>query len=509
MVISEAQMDEYEQQYRKETMDTDLTFTRAYRQSSAPATDSDEIDGKETALPLGHLFVAVSEARDIDDHLFVAVSEARDIDDDNLIFRFKNGNVIISLAPFGTDDLLLPSQLLVERSAWFKAALRDEWWKYKLLSLNEEGVEIIGSVVQLDLVYESDGGSTLKGRSRLTSELDRLKSDNSTLLEIVRSKRALHDDYQLDSDVRDTWGWNHGYPDETADPFRRTVIEAHKIGFALMLDLPFQLSQLPKRFADWPHSRNETLVVLKVLEFADTYSTFDRMAEGITKLILGPELGKSTICLYPGTYLRVACVLHSREIFDIALPYAALRNGVEQLEDMGRNVGLEMAVLQAALHLERSADNAISEMLCLDVQLHFGPAANAHKAMAIWSHWLMQQMLSSGMDKWLIVGKVLEVEFDVKAMAANHVATTTAVISSPVDCEDLEPALAALVTTMKQIASRVEDAKMLPGCESWSYSPYLYPWEYNDSVQVEPPTTLTLMSDQQTHPQRRIRTETP
>lgn len=45
----------------------------------------------------------------------------------NLTCRFQNAEVEIMLSPIGTDDLLLPAELLIRHSPWFKTALSDRW----------------------------------------------------------------------------------------------------------------------------------------------------------------------------------------------------------------------------------------------------------------------------------------------------------------------------------------------------------------------------------------------
>lgn len=68
-----------------------------------------------------------SRARDLVPlgHLADAAHCDTSIEDEYLTLRYKGGDVVISLAPFATDDLVLPSQLLAQKSPWFKAALRD------------------------------------------------------------------------------------------------------------------------------------------------------------------------------------------------------------------------------------------------------------------------------------------------------------------------------------------------------------------------------------------------
>lgn len=92
-----------------------------------------------TECPLGHL---------------ADIMCAKPFDDDNLTYRYPEGDVVLSLAPWETDNLLLPRKLLEKKSPFFGVALSERW-------LSASGREDSNEPIRFELVYDEDGGSSL------------------------------------------------------------------------------------------------------------------------------------------------------------------------------------------------------------------------------------------------------------------------------------------------------------------------------------------------------------
>jgi len=96
-------------------------------------------------------------------HLYEATISTFGLVDTGLTFRFRMGDVLISLAPLGTDELFLPGTMLVEKSPWFKAALGEVWEGDKVPDLEDDAADET-ACKRFELVYEQEGGSRLQSK---------------------------------------------------------------------------------------------------------------------------------------------------------------------------------------------------------------------------------------------------------------------------------------------------------------------------------------------------------
>lgn len=277
---------------------------------------------------------------------------------------------------------------------------------------------------RLELVFEPDGGSRLESKvdvvhpaiwtlgltlqqTQPTPEMDRLKADNHVLKDVTGLRTKIYDDKWLDLDVRDEdreWGPFQRF--SGADPHRRETMDSYKVGFALMLGRPVDFVQLPQRpeghyyYRRW--ARCPTVIVLKLLEFADTFSDIDTMREDISDLILGPSLGRQEVGRFPTTYLRIACILRCETLFydALALASGSLMEGGwagdEQniMQGLGGDEDLRALVLKQTVELQRSVARALSEMWCY-TEPGGGIFHGLNLGAPIWAHWRARTMVEA------------------------------------------------------------------------------------------------------------------
>ena len=194
--------------------------------------------------------------------------------------------------------------------------------------------------------------------------MPRLIADNEILMRIADGYNT-YDDKDLDDDLHDSYnGHKDHYTSRGADSHRRTAIDSYKVGFAFMLGLPIDFARLPKAREDFCGGRNFTMIVLKVLEFIDVFSDIEALKEDIVALILGPNIGREVIARYPTTYMRVPCLLRSKELFYKALVAASnqLMEGRHDreckpvLEGLSGDQDLRVVVLGQAFLLQRTVE---------------------------------------------------------------------------------------------------------------------------------------------------------
>lgn len=182
---------------------------------------------------------------------------------------------------------------------------------------------------------------------------------------------------------------------------------AHKIGFAMLCGFPPRLYRYCHSLLNLnncPHTY--TMVVLEVVEWIHMYGSFKRMAPAFERFILKyHDVGdRDQIWDFPHTYLRLATLLESQEIFQLALAYTTKRH----LETLSVNVdhrhdelkaGAELAESLAYDYQQISAVTRMSRNLTSTLQRthnrimydtcleHEHPKATFRFAYTIWRDW--------------------------------------------------------------------------------------------------------------------------
>ena len=234
-------------------------------------------------------------------------------------FEVSGADVEISLSPTSRKTVLIRANILAANSQYFRVALSDRW---SSRSADDS------SVRRFEMVFNEDGTDSLVPVTTPTPVKRRL--DKLSDWQGGKTERKWHNDIAVmqlkrrDPHRRDSIYAEIGEDESMIlEPYpaeEPLAIKVHQLGFALFCGFPLEL---PCEDYIWDSARILRLV-LALLEWIDYYAALKRHATRIIHFILSKNIGARSIAKFPWTYLRIACLLQSEEIYRLCLQACAL-----------------------------------------------------------------------------------------------------------------------------------------------------------------------------------------
>ncbi|KAK5126957.1 hypothetical protein LTR85_008315 [Meristemomyces frigidus] len=222
-------------------------------------------------------------------------------------FAVNGADTLISLSPAEEDTLFLPSRLLRQSHPMFEAASVEDGsrasstpermsWRVDTPSPTDTSL----SSTRMPKLCSSVNGRQHHSNERKDRHLDFLEDHQNAISPVFDEASLAHDLASLRFDRlahHEIW------------------IAAHKVGFALLCGFPAKLYRRSLERRQNRKTAEKALLVLRLIEWIHAYGPLNALAVQLERSILGPYVGMVVCHRYPHTFLRIAVLLESEQLF--------------------------------------------------------------------------------------------------------------------------------------------------------------------------------------------------